>query len=125
MLVRPSHSLVAGGAGKSVRDLPPGREGEHALGHAAAIGRVSVLSVEGGHPDPFGRQQGRIYELARVGDTTHAPGGVDERDEAVRLATAEAGVEAEGGGHYTAAPTQARADIGQEAFQATGRVGVG
>ena len=72
---------------------------------------------------PVGEER-RIDELGSVRHAGHAPGRVDEGDEAVRLAAAELGVEPEDGGRLAAGPAQATADVGQQVPQATRREGV-
>jgi hypothetical protein len=97
----------------------------HDVPHRATVRRVGVLPVERSYPHAAGRDEGWVDEFAGVSHALHSTGGVDESEQAVGLASAEAGVESEDRCHGARPATEAGADVCQQALEATGRIGVG
>lgn len=123
-LVARPHALVARLPGQRVGDLTPRGERLHPVAHRPAVQGVGVLAVERGHPHGALREERRLDELLGVCHPCHPTGGVDEGDEAVRLAAAELGIETEDGRRLTAGAAQATRDVGEEVPKPARRVRV-
>ena len=124
-LVALADPLVAIPSGERTGDLAPRRVGQYVVVHGPAVGRIGVLAVEGGDAHSAFRQQRRIDEL---GDVRHGPEparGVGQRDQAVRLAAAIGGIEAEDCSHFAAGPGKPSADVPEQALEPSCRVAVG
>ena len=98
-LVALAEPLVAIFARERTGDLAPRRVGQYAVAHGPAVGRIGVLAVEGGdaHSAPAFKQQ-QQRRVDELGDVRHGPEpacGVREGDQAVGLAPAIGGIEAE------------------------------
>ena len=124
-LVALADALVTGFAGERASKFAPRSVGENAVVHAATIGRVSVLAVEGGDADFRRGNELRINKLGDVGDALHAVGSVGQRNEAVGLAAAIAGIEAEDASGGAGVARETSQDIAQKIFQPRSRIGVG
>ena len=124
-LVALADAVVTGLAGERVGEFAPRRVGEDTFAHVAAVGGVGVLAVESGDADFAGGDELRVNELADVGNAFHAVGRVGERYQAVRLAAAVTGVEAEYCGSRTAVAAQTGHHVAQQVLEALRGVGVG
>ena len=123
-LVTFADAIVTGLAGERIGQLASRGMGQDTIAHAAAVGRVGVLTVEGGNADFGLRDKLGVNELRDVGDAFHAVGGVVEGDQAVGLAAAVAGIEAEDGRGGAAVAGHASQHIAEEILEALGGVGV-
>ena len=101
-LVTVLHPLVARPSSQRVCDLAPRRMRQHAFLHRPAIGGVGVLAIECGDAHRAARQQRGIDELRHILHALHASRRVNQRDQAMRLAAAVRGVQAEDGRRFAA-----------------------
>ena len=80
-------------SGKRISDLPPGGVRKKAFFHRPAIGRIRVLTVEGGDADAALRQKGGIDKIRNARHTLHAACGMAQCDQTMGLAAPVGGVE--------------------------------
>ena len=80
---------------KLVRELAPRGESSQALFHRSAIGRVCVLAVECGDPDPTGRKVLSVNELFYAWYRNSTSGRMNQRNQAMRLPAPVGCVQAE------------------------------
>ena len=94
-LVTLAHAVITGLAGKSAGELAPRRVSKDAVVHAAPICRVRVLPVKSSNADFHLWHEFRVNELGNIRNALHPVGGMSERYQAVGLAAAITGIEAE------------------------------
>ena len=88
LLVAVLHPLVTRPARQRISDFAPRRVRQHLVAHRPAIGRVGVLAIERGDAHRTVRKQAGVEELGHIPYAVHALRGMDQRDQAMRLAPA-------------------------------------